>query len=394
MKTKITFLARSLSVVSLVLFPAGASFAALDKFDPYAFIGGLYDSNIFRTADNEDNDKVARFGAGFESDWKLSRQHILLRALADRAEYDTFSNLSNTRIDAAAAWRWQVGNLWRGNLEYGYIDELASFNQFRTRQKDTRTTQRVDFEAGYQIHPDWELVGGAGYSDVSYDKRKRLDRETGSGLIEVQYRNTRRTRVGVRTQFTDNSFKNKQNINGILVDNDFDETEISAVFYWEGTGKSNFEARWGYTDVNYSELDDRDFKGSTGRLTHLWQISGKTRLETSVWRETDSLYNEITTYVLSKGIRVIPTWSATSKITVSGNFSYINDDFKGENDIRAALGGQRRDDDTWVAGINLGYNVLRNANLSLGFNKAKRDSSQATTDYDYYQVNAEAKVRF
>jgi len=213
---------------------------------------------------------------------------LLLSALVDRAEYDTFDELDHTGGNAVADWRWELGNLWSGSLAYTYERELASFDQFLTREKDIRTTHRGNFEAGYQIHPDWRLVGGLSISDVSYQERERLDRETDGGLLEVQYRNTRRTRIGLRARIKNTDLKNEQDVNGILIDNDYDETEISGVFYWEATGKSSLEARLGYTDLNYNELDERDYKGSTGRLTHKWLLTGKTRLDTSVWRETDT----------------------------------------------------------------------------------------------------------
>ena len=87
--------------------------------------------------------------------------------------------------------------------------------------------------------------------DVSYQERKRLDRDASSGSLEVQYRNTLNTRVGVRGKYTKNDLKD-ENIGGVTIDNDYDETEISGVFYWEGTAKSALEARVGYVDVSYN----------------------------------------------------------------------------------------------------------------------------------------------
>ena len=86
------FAVGSLLTLAAVLSPIRLSFAAIDKFDPYIFTRVLFDSNIFRLSGDEEararldstnrNDTVGHLGAGFKSDLKLSRQHLLLDATA------------------------------------------------------------------------------------------------------------------------------------------------------------------------------------------------------------------------------------------------------------------------------------------------------------------------
>lgn len=390
MKTITALQATGLSLFSLALFPA-TSFAAIETFDPYVFAGVVYDSNVFKTQADEEDDTTAHIGAGFDLDWKVSRQHILLNGLVDRAQYDNFDELDHTRADAGAAWKWQVGNLWSGDLKYRYRHELASFEEFTTRIKDLKSTHRVDFVAGYQIHPDLELLAGLGGSDTSFDEREQLDRETRSKLLELRYSNTRRTRVGIRGRITDTNLKEDTVINGVDVSNDYEEDEISGVFYWEGSGKSSVEARLGYTDLRYDERDERDFQGTTGRLTHFWRVTGKTRVDTSIWRETDSRFDEITTYVLSKGVSVKPIWDATAKIRVTAEVSFINNDYKGEDVVTV---GDRRDDDIWLYALGVRYSPTRNLGLLLGYRNAERDSSEGFADYEAEMVNAQVRFKF
>lgn len=394
MNHKTALATRSLSLFFLVLVPAAGCYAGLEEFKPYAFTGIIYDSNVYRTPDNENGDTATHLGAGFTSDYKLSRQHFLLNGLLDRLTYDQNSSLDHTNTDGAAIWKWQVGNLWSGNLAYNYSSERVSFDQFLTREKDTKTTHRGEFEAGYQIHPDWRLVAGASVSDVSYEERKRLDRDTTGGTLEVQYRNTRRTRVGLRTRYVDNSFKEKEDVGGTLVDNNYNEADVSAVFYWEGSGKSSLEARLGYTKLDYDELDNRDFSGYTGRLSHQWRISGKTRLDTAIWQETDSKSDEIATYVLTRGVSVTPVWLATRKISARANVTYLNDDYKG-SDVNAFLGGgRRREDDIWRYLVSVSYDPIRNLRLSVTYRQENRDSNVNIADFDDQQIGGEVRLTF
>jgi exopolysaccharide biosynthesis operon protein EpsL len=403
MKKCSVFPVRNLFVLSVVLSPVGMAFAALEEFEPYASAKVLWDSNIFRVSGDDEarallgstskNDTVGYFGGGFKSDFKLSRQHLFLDAEAIRAVYDDFDDLDHTRLKGRAAWGWRVGNLWNGNLGYRYQRDMRSFNESSIPEKDMRTTHTGYLDGGYQLHPDWRLAGALSLSDVSYQDRDRLERDTSSGQIEVQYRNTLNTRVGVRLKYTDYDL-NDGDVAGISISNDYQETEISGVIYWEGTGKSSFEGRWGYTQQSYDDFDDRDYNGSTGRLTYYWLATGKTNVDVSVWRETSTQNDEITTYVLTKGVSIRPRWSVTPLITLGGELGYANVDYKGENDIRTALGGQRRDDDTWRYGVTASWNPRQFIKLTVGYKKVDRDSSIDVNDYDYRQVDVKALLRF
>lgn len=391
------YLVRGFFLLTVVLSPINVSMAALDRFDPYAFARVLRDSNIFRVSgdfEDQESDTIGYFGAGLNSDWKLSRQHLLLDLEVTRAKYDSLDELDHTRVDGTGTWAWEIGNLWSGTLGYGYSRDLSSFDQTISTEKDMRTTHTGFFSAGYQLHPDWKVIGGLEYSDASYQDQEFLDRDTGTGSIEVQYRNTRNTYVGVRVRYSKNNLRDTDVSPGISIDNDYDEIEVGGVFTWQGSDKSTLEANLGYTDLNYDEQNDRDFQGSTGRLTYYWAMSEKTNIDFSVWRETSSLYDEITTYVLQKGISITPSWFMTRKVSLRGRIAYTNDDFKGRNDIVTALGGQRRDEDTWVYAIGAIWAPRDPLTISLDYRREERDSSINSIDYNDDQVEAAVKYSF
>jgi exopolysaccharide biosynthesis operon protein EpsL len=330
-------------------------------------------------------------GAGFSSDLKLSRQHLLLDVALDRAEYDAFSELDHTKANARAGWAWQLGNLWSGELNYRYKREKSSFDELFVRQRDMRTKNSLTLDAGYQIHPDWRLVGALGLSDVEYERRGFLDRDSNDAMLEVQYRNTRNTRVGLRARYRDHDLQNLEDIGGTLIDNDFEEVELSGVFYWEVSGKSALEARFGYLDLD-AQRDEQDFDGASGRLIYHGILTGKTSVDVSVWRESSTLYDEITSYVLTKGVSIQPVWSATPKISLQGEIAYTNDDFKGRDDIVVPLGGESRDDDTWLYAVSANWDPRRFLRVSVGYAREERDSSIAIRDYEDDRI--EARLRF
>ncbi len=393
MKNSIGFLFSNLFILLLAISPVSVSFAVVDKFEPYVFAKGLYDSNLFRRSSDEESDTIWHLGAGFESDYKISRQHLVLDIELDRSLYNTNDQLDNTRIDGRGAWEWQAGNLWSGNLGYDYDKSLTSFNERIIPDRDMRTTQTAFFDAGYELHPDWRLVGGVDLVDVSYEERTQLDRQATSGLLEVQYRNTLNTRVGLRGKFSAYEL-NDTEIGDVSISNDYDLTELSGVFYWEGSAKSALELRLGYTDVSYDELSERDFDGVSGRLIYHWLLTGKTKLDIAAWREPSTLNDEILDYVLSQGVSIKPIWEATPVITIRGELAYENDDFKARNNVFDALGESERDDDILLFSIRGNWEPRRYLDVSIGYRFEDRDSTIDIRDFKDHQVDARVQFNF
>ncbi|HED13222.1 MAG TPA: hypothetical protein ENI62_06140 [Gammaproteobacteria bacterium] len=394
MRYSLGFVARSLFLFLAALSPINISLAAVDKFDPYAYAQVLYDTNVFRVSDNEKSETIKSLGVGLNSDLKLSRQHLLLDVTVDRVNYNSLDELDHTKIDGRGTWAWQVGNLWNGDLGYSYKKELSSFTQRLTTEKDMRTAQTGFWKAGYKIHPDWKIIGALEYEESSYQERDFLDRDKSSGALEVQYSNTRNTRVGIRVSYSKNELSSTNLASGVSVSNDYDTAEYSGVFYWEISEKSSLEASLGYTDLKYDDLGELDFQGSTGRLTYLGTLTGKTKVEIAVWRETSSLYDEIISYVLQKGVRIRPTWSVTPKISITGEAVYTNDDFKGRNNIASALGGQRRDDDLWLYRVGAAWGPRSYLQVAVNYQREERESSIGALDYDDDQIDITVQFDF
>ena len=106
MKNSTIFLLRSLFILVVAISPVSISYAVVDKFEPYVNAGTQYDSNLFRSSSNEESETIWHLGAGFESDYKLSRQHLVLDLDLDHSFYRSNDQLDNTRVDGLGAWKW------------------------------------------------------------------------------------------------------------------------------------------------------------------------------------------------------------------------------------------------------------------------------------------------
>ena len=395
MEKRFSVVAGQIFLVGACVLPvAGVNAAAvLEKFSPYAFGRVLNDSNVFRSNNNEEDDTISHLGAGLKTDVRFSQQHLLVDAVVDRSFYDSFDQLDHTRVDANGTLALKAGRQWTGNVGYGYNRRLSSFNEQLVRQKDMRTTHTGFASAAYQLNLDWSVGGGLDYSDVSYEERSFLDRNITGGQVETLYRNTLNTRVGVRLRYTDYDLRNSL-INNISISNDFSETTLSGLFFWDGTGQSSLELSAGFTDVRYDDLNDRDFQGGSGRITYYWVPGAKTQLNASVWQEISTLDNEITSYVLSRGGSLEPSWHVTSKVELQGAISYSNDDFKGDNEVRDDIGAEKRTDDVWMYRIGVVWTPRDLVRVKLAYRRKDRDSTVDVRDFNDDQIDAEVRLNF
>ncbi|HHJ35908.1 MAG TPA: hypothetical protein ENJ87_09105, partial [Gammaproteobacteria bacterium] len=183
-------------------------------------------------------------------------------------------------------------------------------------------------------------------------------------------------------------------VGGVLVSNDYAETTVSGLLFWEATGISSLEARFGYTDLSYDDLNDRDFQGVSGRLTYSSKLTGKTQVNVAVWHETSTFRTEISSYVLSKGASISPRWSVTPKVYLDGEVSFSNDDFKGTNKINQTLGLPKRDDDTWLYRVSANWDPRSFVRLSLNYRNESRNSSDDIRDFDDEQVNFRVQITY
>ena len=380
-------LVRGLFTLSAVLLPVSNSYAVFDVFNPYVYSEAHNYSNYYKDSSDGKSQTVLYLGAGLSADLKLSRQHFILDVSIDQAKHNSFSELDYIQIDARGAWNWLVGNRWSGKLGYDYNRKSSSFENRKlssssesvVQQKDMRTSHATFLAAGYQLLPDWLLKGEVSYENTSYQQQKHLERDTTSQQFDVLYQNTLNTQVGLRVRFAKNDLPDRVY--------DYDERELSALFYWQGSEKSALSANIGFTDAKYREQDEGDFRGTTGRLTYHWKLTGKTHLDISAWKETSSLDSEVDGYVLTKGLSISPTLSVSEKITVFGEIS------KSDDVLEIAV-GQSEKFNTFLYRIGASWSPLDYLQMSFSHEGESRNSNIDTSDYDSKQMSASIQLAF
>ncbi len=363
-----------------------------DNFKPQAFVRYIHDNNLFRDPTNEQDDSIVRLGAGVDIGYSVSRQDFVLKLKADRAKYDKNDSLDHDNLLARGQWNWVVGSRLNGVVDLRYLETIASFDEDATRTRDDKTVKSAKFDGNYELTPQWDLRGGLARAQNRVDRRPSVDLDQDSFFGEVRYATGAHTRVGLRSSKTDGDYLNLENVNGVLVNNDFEKTELSVTFYWEGTGKSRLRGRVGWTDVKFEELSDRDFDGRSARLTYLWDLTGKSNVDITYWNEA-STRSEVSSVVVTQGVRIKPKWEITEKLSVFLNILYEDIDFEGDAD-QIVGGSELRADDVKTGNVSLSYRLPRIFTFSLAYTYSDRQSNNPPSNYEYSRWDAVLRARF
>ena len=369
---------------------------------PYVYARVTNDDNLFRLSDDAEalavigtvdrDDTVTQIGAGLDIDAPFSRQRLRANLSVYKAGYSRFDSLDHVGADVSSVVNWEVGNLFAGDVGFKFTRQLSRFYELQAIAKDIRTRKIFFLNGGYRFHPSWRVVGDFSILDLTQTERPQLDRSESSQAVELQLSTSANTKLGTRIRHTKGNFERLQIINGNEINNDFTEMEYSVVLYWEGSKKSRLEGRLGLTQRDHAQASERNFNGTTGRLSYAWLITAKTRIDSAIWRGTTTR-EELTIFVVGNGVSIEPKWFATRKISVAANIEYETRDFEGISEAVALVDGTRQDTATSL-GVSVKYEPLDNVALSLGYDNERRNSNIDRADFRSKLLFVRAQVSF
>lgn len=368
--------------------------------------GGLArDNNLFRLSDDTDasatvgssdrSDTVRRVGVGLKANLPVSRQRFLIDANVDDYRFDRFGFLNYMGYKAGADWKWEVGNLWSGELGYARSRSLIDLAYLRSGTKDLITRDYGHVSAAYRLHPDWRVRGALEgnryeHSDAS---RNILDNSTIAGTIGADYLTAAGNLLGGQLKVTEGNYPNRQVVATSQVDNQYREYEASGVIGWQFAPKTRLDGRLGYTNRRHNEVSARDFSGVTGRADLLYSPSAKVLLGLSGYREIRAVEDLVANYAVIRGASFGPAWAPTVKSVLQAKLIYEKRDFSGDPGFASGLAPQRQDT-TRAARLAAGYKPWRNTEFTAAYERGNRSANIAGAAYDYNLFSLNAAISF
>jgi exopolysaccharide biosynthesis operon protein EpsL len=377
---------------------------AADAFNFSISQSVMRDDNIFRLSDNADvqaltgastrGDTVATAFAGISLDKLVGRQTLRASLDASHARYARFSRLDHDGTNIKGSWSCVLGNHWYGEIAFAHTEALTNFGDFRSSVKNINTSERVSYSANYRFHPDWSL-GVSTFrvrSDDSSFLRAANQYETTGTEAVVQFARSNNSGA-LRLRHTNGNYPNPQVTPLGLVDNSYRQDEIEGSLGWQATGASSFAVRIAKVRRNHEQVPLRDFSGATGRLAWDWLISAKAQFNIAVWRETGAQDDILSSYVVTSGVSLGPTWRPTAKTSVKATIEQQVRSYQG--DPATALSGiEQREDRLRIASLSASYVPIERLQLSMTLRHEQRESNFAGFPYRANIAFANAQFSF
>ncbi len=350
----------------------------MKSLHPYASAAMTYDTNLLRVSGiselpfgTKKSDSYSTLAAGFDSDFKISRQDFLFDGEVYRINYQRFDEFNHTGGAAHALWKWARGDLWAGELGYTFNRTMASFANQTIPKNEIRTENMVHGEAGRWLTDKLRLNVGGGLQTTNFSEDETLDRERHIGGVEIEYLTHSGNFLGFETKGSTGTFKND-------AIRDYRELHVGPTAKWQLTGKTSLRAKAGYTRRDHDNVSQEDYAGFIGRLSADWKASPGFKIDASLWREISSLGDQINNYALIHGIRIEPTLQIASKTSLRLFTDYQDHDYKNA----APSTDPQRQDKLYGAGLWVDWNLYQNVSTSLGYNAEKRTSTRITDEYN------------
>ncbi|MGZ3180907.1 MAG: XrtB/PEP-CTERM-associated polysaccharide biosynthesis outer membrane protein EpsL [Telluria sp.] len=372
---------RRLALGLLLLSAYGAPALAGDGDALHPYVGVVYshDDNLLRLPDGaSDNglrgDNMQQATAGLIFDHSYSLQELFGSVKLNKVRFERFSQLDYDGKEALGRWNWQVGPDWSGRLEGAYNQVLAPYTDFHSNERNLRNEHRAFFEAMWRFAASMRVRGAVQQDKFTYDLASQQFNNRTEKLSEfgVDWLARSGNYAGLVARRLRGDFPNKHTLNGVSIDEGFDQDELKARVNWKGSGITTVDVLAGWARRKHKFFTERDASGANGRATVTWAPHGKTTLTAAAWREFAPIESNVVSYSLNKGASLAAAWQVTGKSRVDASTTYERRAFN----ARVALpSGVDFSDSLRTHSVGVTTNPTRHIQLSLTAYRQTRGGS-------------------
>jgi exopolysaccharide biosynthesis operon protein EpsL len=373
--------------------------------------GGItYDTNVFRLSSelspsqvnaitgqrSNKDDTIYNIGVGVSADVPYSRQRFQANLNVNDYKYQNFSDLDYIGGSGRAAWLWQAGDDWSGDVIYTLSRSLQSFNYFASTQRNVIDRQSFSFDPRYRVAPNWELQAGVNYATVrngleSFDVN---DYNQFGWNVGTRYITPSGNSIGLRLESSDVRFPNLIFVQGSTFDDAYRDTRASTFFDWSFSGASKIDGSVGYKRRDHENLPQRDFSGITGSIGWTWTPTGRTGVRVTLAKDIGGLEDIAVTYVRTYTFTAKPTYQLTGKISLSGIAQYQDIRFLGNTGFGIFSTTADRHDKLGTLGAGAAYQATRTLLFGLNYTWSHRTSNVQFGDFNDNVVMATGQLTF
>ncbi|WP_409422856.1 hypothetical protein ABHF91_07590 [Pseudaeromonas sp. ZJS20] len=377
-----------LGMVLLGSISTQASAASDDNLIMDVSVGIQHEDNLFRLPDGEDAPKgradtivIPRARLGYQQEF--SRQTFRVDASAFSPRYQQHDTLDYHGYSLSAAWLGQLGRRWQPQLGYQKSYELSSYEDVESGIMDMLRRQHVNGGLSYGRQGrarvgidgwlDQKRHGSSTYSQLDLD-------ETGVG---VQGHFASRRGAGATLRFESHWIEYQEPLISTL---DYRLDKLRLRLNWPISAKMEASADAGY--MRWTFDDDSNQSSWLGGAALRWRPTDKLALGLNYNKDSrEPGYNLRVAYSEKAGFDA--SWQPFEKWRLHGTATREWSQF-GLSDTTATI----RKDVTYVYRTELEWSPFDKFSSQLYWTLGNRNSSQASTEFDYQTIGLLLKYSY
>jgi hypothetical protein len=361
-------------------------------FYPTATAGTFYDSNVFSSATNKQDDFAARFAAGLRAKSLWERHGLDLQLSTQSLLYRRHTGLNQTDVDFKGTGRLDIDHSTQllARVQAAYLhDEVGSLTSpagaieptpygfgsadLTARKEFGRFTASVGARVDTYDYGSTRAQNGSTINQDSRDGQiytihERIDYAfSEKAAVFASFENNQRDFRGTPTTSLDST--GYRALAGV----DLELTHLIRGEFAAGYLKQSFEAP-----------TIGDISGPAYRVFLTWSPSRRLDIHFNAQQIVTTTADTSATGVLANNFQLGFDYEIRPDLVLSPLFIYEQDRFK----------GQPRDDDVYAAEIRLKHMFNRVASASLYYRYLRRDSNIVTNSYDKHLFGLNASVQF
>lgn len=344
-------------------------------------------SNIFRTPTGT-SDTVIRglIGARFERE--VSLQRFTLFGNLQPVKYLDFSRFDYVGYNVGGQWDWEIGRPVFGTITANYLRDQTPFDLIGAPIQNLRDLWSVRGLAGFRLTQSWAVIGAVDY--LSLDNSSVVAQASNLSVTGVEggFRYYPGTSIDMDFVYRRETgeYPNRQvfDANGNLlpaaIDNAYSQDALLWRLNWRPYAEARYGGTVGYTRRSFETLSQRDFSGLTGSLEADFPMTGAVQFRGAVFNTIGSAELLNANYIRETGIRLTPTWRATSRLSVDGLLLYANRRYEGDPGF-VFTGAEVRRDRILDYGVRVNYEFARRVFFYGDLRRLDRTSNYAGFDF-------------
>ncbi len=256
-----------------------------------------WDTNVFRIPDSAPDpqlaqgisgksDRITTTVLGLSIDKAYAQQRFQLDVSQTASRYAKFTSLNTDAFQYHGAWLWSLSPRVTGTLSADRAESLIPFSELTSPQRNVLITNTRTLNLDGWMFSGWHVLAGAVNTtqQTSQVFLAQPNYNTNSAELGLKYAAASGSSVTATSRSTRGNNPNQGLDLVNLIDNGYTQKESELKTTWMISGKSTLNGRLARDNYHYANIQQRDFSGTNGELSYVWDADGRLQCNFSVGR--------------------------------------------------------------------------------------------------------------